>query len=68
MRAPSRRSKGSPPFFIFLRYELAAYVAYSDYWFDRTLRHGARDYNGAWGSSCDHSWNFYGGIGLTVSF
>ena len=47
---------------------LTAYVAYSDYWFDRTLRHGARAYNGAWGSSCDHSWNFYGGIGLTVSF
>ena len=40
----------------------------SDYWFDRTLRHGARDYNGAWGSSCDHSWNFYGGIALTASF
>ena len=47
---------------------LTAYVAYSDYWFDRTLRHGARDYNGAWGKSSDHSWNFYGGIGVTVSF
>ena len=47
---------------------LSAYVAYSDYWFDRTLRHGAREYNGAWGSACDHSWNFYGGLGVTVSF
>ena len=47
---------------------LTAYVAYSDYWFDRTLRHGAREYNGAWGSSCDHSWTFYGGMGVTVSF
>ena len=47
---------------------LTAYVAYSDYWFDRTLRHGARDYNGAWGSNADHSWNVYGGLGVTVSF
>ena len=47
---------------------LTAYVAYADYWYDRTLRHGAREYNGAWGGSNDHSWNFYGGVGLTVSF
>ena len=47
---------------------LSAYIAYSDYWFDSKLRDGARDYNGAWGSSCDHSWNFYGGVSLTVSF
>ena len=47
---------------------LTAYIAYSDYWFDSKLRDGARAYNGAWGSSCDHSWNFYGGVGMTVSF
>ena len=47
---------------------LTAYVAYSDYWFDRRLRDGAREYNGAWGSSCDHSWTFYGGVGLTLKF
>ena len=47
---------------------LTAYVAYSDYWFDSKLRDGARAYNGAWGSSCDHSWTFYGGVGVTVSF
>ena len=47
---------------------LTAYIAYSDYWFDSKLRDGARAYNGAWGSSCDHSWNFYGGVGVTVSF
>ena len=47
---------------------LTAYLAYSDYWFDSKLRDGARAYNGAWGSSCDHSWTFYGGVGVTVSF
>ena len=47
---------------------LTAYIAYSDYWFDSKLRDGARAYNGAWGSSCDHSWSFYGGVGVTVSF
>ena len=48
--------------------KLSAYVAYSDYWFDSRLREGARDYNGAWGSSCDHSWNFFGGVAVSVSF
>ena len=47
---------------------LTAYIAYSDYWFDSKLRDDARAYNGAWGSGCDHSWNFYGGVGVTVSF
>ena len=49
---------------------LTAYVAYSDYWFDSKLRHGAREYNGAWshGSKYADSWNFYGGVGVTVSF
>ncbi len=45
-----------------------AYIAYADYWLDSKLRDGARAYNGAWGSSCDHSWTFYGGVGVTVSF
>ena len=47
---------------------LTGYVAYSDYWFDGTMRDGARAHNAAWGSSCDHSWNFYGGIALGLSF
>ena len=49
---------------------LTAYVAYSDYWFDRKLRHGAREYNGSWGHSDKYanSWNFYGGVGVTLSF
>ena len=25
-------------------------------------------YNGAWGGSNDHSWNFYGGVGVALSF
>lgn len=49
---------------------LTAYIAYSDYWFDSKLRDGARAYNGAWshGSKYADSWNFYGGVGMTVSF
>ena len=47
---------------------LSGYIAYSDYWFDGTMRDGARAHNADWGRSCDHSWNFYGGIALGVSF
>ena len=47
---------------------LTGYVAYSDYLLDANMRDGARAHNAEWGRSCDHSWNFYGGIGLTVSF
>lgn len=47
---------------------LSGYVAYSDYWFDGNMRDGARAHNADWGRSCDHSWNFYGGIALGVSF
>jgi hypothetical protein len=47
---------------------LTAYLAYSDYWFDSNMRDAARAYNAEWGKGCDHSWNFYGGIGVTVSF
>lgn len=47
---------------------LTAYAAYSDYWFDRKLRDGAREYNSAWGSGCHRSYSFYGGLGMTVSF
>ena len=47
---------------------LGAYVAYYDYWFDRNLRHGARDYNSAWGSGCHDSYNFVWGLSLTASF
>ena len=44
------------------------YLAYSDYLFDSKMRDGARAHNADWGGGCDHSWNFYGGLGLTVSF
>ena len=49
---------------------LTAYIAYSDYWFDREMRHGARNHNGAWGHGDKYadSWNVYGGVGVTVSF
>ena len=47
---------------------LSAYVAYSDYWFDRTLRDGARERNSAWGPGCHRSYSFYGGLALTVEF
>ena len=45
---------------------LSAYVAYTDYLFDRKMRDCAREYEatGDW----DHSWNFIAGIALTVSF
>lgn len=48
--------------------KLAGYVAYSDYWFDRSLRHGAREHNGAWGGSCNRSYNFYGGVAMKFEF
>lgn len=48
--------------------KLSAYVAYYDYWFDRSLRHGARAYNRAWGSGCKDSWNIVAGIGASVEF
>jgi len=55
-----------------LSYELAAgvtlagYVGYSDFLFDRTIREGARRYeaSGRW----DESWNFIGGLSLTLAF
>ena len=47
---------------------LTGYVAYSDYWFDGNMRDAARAHNAAWGHGCDHSWNFYGGIALGLSF
>ena len=47
---------------------LSGYIAYSDYWFDSNMRDGAHAHNAAWGHGCDHSWNFYGGIALGVSF
>ena len=38
------------------------------WWFDSTMRHCAREHNAEWGKGCDHSWNFYGGLGLSVEF
>jgi hypothetical protein len=49
----------------------SAYVAYSDFLFDRSIRHAARGYEGngyEGGSRYDESYNFIGGVGLTVSF
>ena len=47
---------------------LSGYIAYSDYLLDSNMRDGARAHNAAWGRCCDHSWNFYGGIALGLSF
>ena len=47
---------------------LSAYVAYSDFWFDSTMRECAREHNAEWGHACAHSWNFYGGVGMSVEF
>ena len=47
---------------------LTGYVAYSDYIFDSNMRAGARGHNAAWGHGCNHSWNFYGGVGVTFAF
>ena len=47
---------------------LSGYIAYSDYWLDANMRDGARAHNAAWGHSCNHSWNFYGGLALTATF
>ena len=47
---------------------LSGDVAYSDYWFDSNTRDAARAYNAEWGKGCDHSWNFYGGVSLGLSF
>ena len=43
-----------------------AYVAYSDYIFDRKMRESARDYeaSGDW----DESYNFIGGVSLAIAF
>ena len=43
-----------------------AYVAYSDYLFDRKMREAARDYeaSGDW----DESYNFIGGVSLALAF
>ncbi|MBQ6136926.1 MAG: hypothetical protein IJI73_06120 [Kiritimatiellae bacterium] len=48
--------------------KIVAYAAYCDYWFDRSLRHGARARNAGWGKGCDHSWNFVGGVGVAFEF
>ncbi len=46
--------------------ELAGYVGWSDFIFDRRIRHAAREYeaSGQW----DESWNAICGLSLTVSF
>jgi hypothetical protein len=48
--------------------EVTGYVAYSDFLFDSNMRAGARGHNAAWGHCCNHSWNFYGGVGVTFTF
>ena len=60
--------KGEFEFKVCENVSLTAYAAYSDYWFDANMRDAARDYNAEWGKSSDHSWNVYGGLGVTVSF
>lgn len=47
---------------------LSAYAAYSDFWFDSTMRECAREHNAEWGHAYAHSWNFFGGVGMSVEF
>ena len=47
---------------------IGAYVAYSDYWFDSNMRDAARAYNAEWGHAYDRSYNFVGGLSMTLSF
>lgn len=49
---------------------LSAYLAYYDYWFDRNMRHDAREYNAAWGHGDKYSdsYQFVGGLALSASF
>ena len=60
--------KGELTWNICEHFSLSGYLAYSDYLFDANMRDGARAHNAEWGGGCDHSWNFYGGLGVTVSF
>ena len=46
--------------------KLSAYVGYSDFLFDRKIRHGARNYE--WSGRWDESWNIVGGLALTIGF
>lgn len=59
--------KGELTWAICDHFSISGYVAYYDYWFDSTLREGARDYNDAAGDTHD-SYNFVGGLALTASF
>ena len=68
MGGPGHTIKGEFAYRLCEHAKIKAYVAYADYWFDRTLRHGARDYNGAWGGSNDRSWNFWSGLALAMEF
>ena len=48
--------------------KFGAYVAYSDYLFDSNMRDAARAYNAEWGHAYDRSYNFVGGLSVTLSF
>lgn len=45
---------------------LSGYVAYSDYIFDSTLREASRRYEAT--GKCDTSYNFTGGVALSINF
>ena len=45
-----------------------AYVAYYNYLFDSNMRDAARAYNAEWGHAYDRSYNFVGGLSVTLSF
>ena len=49
---------------------LGAYVAYYDYWFDRSMRDGAHAHNSEWSGADRYrdSYNFVCGLSLTASF
>lgn len=45
-----------------------AYAAYYDYLLDGNMRDMAREYNSVWGSECDRSYSFVGGISVKLTF
>ena len=49
-------------------FSLSGYVGYSDFLFDRKIRHGARNYEGSDPQRWDESWNFVAGLAATVTF
>ena len=47
---------------------LSGYVGYSDFLFDRKIRHASRRYECSDPKRWEHSWNVVAGLALTLSF